>query len=74
MLINLHKYCHYQYRSVLDFINNNGLTVNVYLPWVNVGVHEFVVVTEGLVDEVEGEWDIMDGRGGIANFQTILFY
>ena len=71
--INLHKYRLYQYRSVLDFINNNGLTVNVSLPWFNVGLHEFVVVTERLVDEIEGEWDAMDGRGGIANFSHNSF-
>ena len=38
------------------------------LPWVNVVVLEFVVVTEGLVDEVDCECDVMEGRNGNANF------
>ena len=38
------------------------------LSWVNVVVLEFVVVTEGLVDEVEGECDVTEGSNSNANF------
>ena len=36
-------------------------------------MHEFVVAIEGLVDEVEGEWDTTNGRDGITNFSDNSF-
>ena len=43
------------------------------LLWINAVVYEFVAMTEGLVDEVEGECDVTDGRDGIANFSGNSF-